>query len=254
MKILVCIKRVPAPGAKVQITEDGLDIDTRHLGFTIGPHEECAVEEAVRLVAEHGGHVTVLTAGPPDAQEQLRYALSMGANSGVLVEHSEHDPQATAAALTETIETLESEEGGFDLVLVGNESADAGNYQLGIRVACALERPIVGGIKGIEVADEGGHVSLQRQSPEGIEVYRTPLPAIVAVKEGLNLPRYPSIQGRLRAKKAPLRTVQPETAPGGLRTVQLRPPAEQAHETVVLGHGADAADSVVDLLTEKGMV
>lgn len=254
MRVLVCIKRVPAFGGKVSVTEDGTDIDTRHLGFTIGPHEECAVEEAVRLVAEHGGHVTVLTAGPPEAQEQLRYALSMGANSGVLVEHSTHDPQATATALTETIETLESEEGGFDLILVGNESADAGNYQVGIRVACALERPIVGGIKGIELGDEGEHVSLHRQSPEGVEVYRTPLPAVVAVKEGLNLPRYPSIQGRLRAKKAPLRTLQPEAAPGGLRTVRLRPPTEQAHETVVLGYGADAADSVVDLLTEKGMV
>ncbi|MDR7304047.1 electron transfer flavoprotein subunit beta/FixA family protein [Haloactinomyces albus] len=254
MKVLVCIKRVPAPGAKIQITEDGLDIDTRHLGFTIGPHEECAVEEAVRLVAEHGGHATVLTAGPPEAEEQLRYGMSMGANAGVLTEHTAHDPQATATALTETIRTLESEDGNFDLILFGNESADAGNYQVGIRVACALERPIVGGIKGIELASEGAHVALQRESADGIEVYQAPLPAIAAVKEGLNLPRYPSIQGRLRAKKAPLRTMQPETAPGGLRTVQLRQPPEKQHETVVLGYGADAADSVVDLLTEKGMV
>ncbi|RCW40938.1 electron transfer flavoprotein beta subunit [Halopolyspora algeriensis] len=254
MRVLVCIKRVPAPGGKVLITEDGTDIDTRHLGFTIGPHEECAVEEAVQLVAEHGGHVTVLTAGPPEAEEQLRYALSMGANAGVLVEHGAHDPQATATALTETIRTLESEDGNFDLILFGNESADVGNYQVGIRVACALERPVVGGIKGIDVADESTHVLLHRENADGVEVYQAPLPAVAAVKEGLNLPRYPSIQGRLRAKKAPLRTVQPKTAPGGLRTVQLRQPPEKQHETVVLGYGADAADSVVDLLTEKGVV
>lgn len=254
MKVLVCIKRVPAPGGKVSVTEDGMDIDTRHLGFTIGPHEECAVEEAVRLVAEHGGHTTVLSAGPPEAAEQLRYALSMGANAGVLVEHRAHDPEATATALTETIRTLESEDGRFDLILFGNESADAGNYQVGIRVACALARPVVGGIKGIEIAAEGTHASLKRESAEGFEVYRTPLPAVAAVKEGLNLPRYPSIQGRLRAKKTTLRTLCPEAAPGGLRTVRLRQPAEQMQETVVLGYGADAADSVVDLLTEKGMV
>lgn len=254
MKVLVCIKRVPAPGGKITVTEDGMNIDTRHLGFTIGPHEECAVEEAVRLIAEHGGHATVLSAGPPEAAEQLRYALSMGANAGVLVDHEATEPQATAAALTEAIRTLESEQGTFDLILFGNESADAGNYQVGIRVACALERPVVGGIKGIGVADDGTHVTLRRDSADGVEVYRSAVPAVAAVKEGLNLPRYPSIQGRLRSKKAPLRELQPQPAPGGLRTVRLRPPAEQAHETVVLGHGADAADSVVDLLAEKGMV
>lgn len=254
MRVLVCIKRVPAPGGKISVTEDGMNIDTRHLGFTIGPHEECAVEEAVRLVAEHGGHATVLSAGPPEAAEQLRYAMSMGANSGVLVEHEESDPQATAAALSEAIRTLESEEEPFDLILFGNESADAGNYQVGIRVACALGRPIVGGIKGVEVADDRSHVTLRRDSADGVEVYRSPVPAVAAVKEGLNLPRYPSIQGRLRSKKAPLREMTPQPEPGGLRTLRLRPPAEQAHETVVLGHGADAADSVVDLLAEKGMV
>ncbi|GAB2742107.1 electron transfer flavoprotein subunit beta/FixA family protein [Salinifilum aidingensis] len=254
MKILVCIKRVPAPGGKLSLTEDGLDIDTRHLGFTIGPHEECAVEEAVRLAAEHGGQVTVLSAGPPEVEEQLRYALSMGANAAVLVEQASQEPQATATALAEAIGTLESENGAFDLVLFGNESADASNYQVGIRVACALGRPVVGGIKGIEVADEGAHVLLRRESADGYEIYQAPLPAIAAVKEGLNLPRYPSVQGRLRAKKAPLRTLQPEVPQGGLRTVQLRHPPEKEQETVVLGHGSDAADSVVDLLAQKGMV
>ena len=254
MEVLVCIKRVPAPGAKIQVTDDGKDIDTRHLGFTIGPHEECAVEEAVRLAAEHGGHATVLTAGEADADEQLRYAMSMGANAGVRVETAERDPQAVSAALTEAIRTLESEGRPFDLILFGNESPDAGNYQVGIRVATALGRPIVGGIKGVEVAADAGTVSLRRDVAGGVEVYKAPLPAAAAVKEGLNLPRYPSIQGRLRAKKAPLRTITPQEHSGGLRTVRLRQPQEKAHETVVLGYGADAADAVVDLLAEKEMV
>lgn len=254
MKVLVCIKRVPAPGGKLPLTEDGTDIDTRHIGFTIGPHEECAVEEAVRIVAEHGGQVTVLSAGPPEVEQQLRYALSMGANAAVLVEQASQDPEATATALAEAIGTLESENGAFDLVLFGNESADAGNYQVGIRVACALGRPVVGGIKGIEIGDEKSHVCLRRDSADGTEIYQAPLPAIAAVKEGLNLPRYPSIQGRLRAKKAPLRTLRPEVSPGRLRSVRLRQPAEKEQDTVVLGYGADAADSVVDLLVQKGMV
>lgn len=254
MEVLVCIKRVPAPGAKVVLTEDGKDIDTRHLGFTIGPHEECAVEEALRIVAEHGGHVTALSAGEPEVDEQLRYAVSMGANAGVRVDLSEPDPQATATALFEAITTLESEGSAFDLILFGNESADAGNYQVGIRVAAALGRPIVGGVKGIECTTDGARVTLRRDVSGGVEMYEAALPAAAAVKEGLNLPRYPSIQGRLRAKKAALRTITPEPATGGLRTVRLRQPQEKAAETVVLGYGAEAADSVVDLLAEREMV
>ncbi|MGJ7906726.1 electron transfer flavoprotein subunit beta/FixA family protein [Actinopolyspora sp. H202] len=254
MRILVCIKRVPAPGGKLPLTEDGTDIDTRHIGFTIGPHEECAVEEAVRLTDEHGGEVTVLSAGPPDVEEQLRYALSMGAGTGVLVEQTTRAPESTATALAETIATLEAENGTFDLVLFGNESADASNYQVGIRVACALGRPVVGGIKGIRISDESTQVFLRREGADGIETYQAPLPAVAAVKEGLNLPRYPTIKGRLRAKKAPLRTIRPEVSPGNLRTLRLRQPPEQEQETVVLGHGADAAESVVDLLARKGLV
>lgn len=254
MDVAVCVKRVPAPGAKVVLTEDGTDIDTRHLGFTIGPHEECAVEEAVRLVGEHGGSVTVFAAGSTDATDQLRYAISMGAHAGVLAATEQHDPQAIAAALTEAIRGTENEHGRFDLILFGNESADAGNYQVGVRTAAALGRAVVGGIKGIELAAADTSVRLRRDVSDGVEVYEAPLPAVVAVKEGLNLPRYPTIQGRLRAKKAPLRTIEPAVAAGGLRTVGLRQPPENEQETVVLGHGADAADGIVELLAEKGLV
>lgn len=254
MDVAVCVKRVPAPGAKVVLTADGTDIDTRHLGFTIGPHEECAVEEAVRLVGEHGGRVTVFAAGSAAAAEQLRYAISMGAHAGVLAETEQYDPQAVATALTEAIRSAEEENGKFDLILFGNESADAGNYQVGVRTAYALGRAIVGGIKGIDVTADDASVRLRRDVSDGVEVYETSLPAAVAVKEGLNLPRYPTIQGRLRAKKAPLRTIEPEVAAGGLRTVALRQPPENEQETVVLGHGSDAADGIVELFAEKGLV
>jgi len=255
MEVAVCVKRVPAPGAKVVLTEDGTDIDTRHLGFTIGPHEECAVEEAVRIVGEHGGSVTVFAAGSAEATEQLRYAISMGAHAGVLAEIEQYDPEAVAAALTAAIQEAESDQGNpFDLILFGNESADAGNYQVGVRTAHALGRAVVGGIKGIEFASDAATVRLQRDVSNGVEVYEASLPAVAAVKEGLNLPRYPTIQGRLRAKKAPLRTTESEAAAGGFRTVRLRQPPENEQETVVLGHGADAADGIVELLAEKGMV
>jgi electron transfer flavoprotein beta subunit len=254
MEVLVCVKRVAAPGAKVPLTADGQGIDTRHLGFTIGPHEECAVEEAVRLVAAHGGQVTVLSAGPPEVAEQVRYALAMGAHRGVVVDAGpeERDPQATAAAIGGALEVLGAEGPGFDLVLFGDASADASHSQVGPRVARAAGLPLIGSVKGIEVAD--GELLLRREGARGADVYRVGLPAAAAVKEGLNLPRYPTLPGRLKAKKAALRTVRSDAGPGGLRKLRLRLPAEDTAETVVLGRGAQAAPAVVDVLEELGVV
>lgn len=256
MEILVCIKRVPAPGAKIVLTPDATAIDTTHLAFTMSPHEECAVEEAVRLVAAHGGQSTVLAMGPDAADEQLRHAISMGADRGVLVApddgDGDRDPQATAAAIAETVRAIEAERGPFDLVLFGNESADAGNAQVGIRVAYRLGRPIVNGINGIEPGD--GVVRLRRDIPDGVERYELPLPAVVGVKEGINVPRYPALKGRVRAKKAQVDRHAVAPTAGGLRTVRLRQPAQDETETVVLGHGAEAAERVVEVLEEVGVV
>ncbi|MBC3194218.1 electron transfer flavoprotein beta subunit/FixA family protein [Pseudonocardia sp. C8] len=257
--VLVCVKRTPAVGARITLTEDRMAIDTRHLGFTVGPHEECAVEAAVRIAEEHragGGtaRVTVLTVGPPDAAEQLRYTLAMGADDGVLVEvpTEELAPEPTAASITAAVRAAADGGTRYDLLLFGTDSAVAGNAQAGIRVARALGLPMVTGIKGMEIDGEG--VVLHRETPGGNEVYRVPLPAAVGVKEGINLPRYPTIKGRMRARKAELRTVPGRTEPGGLRTVGLRCPREDRPETVVLGTGAAAVPAVVEKLTELGVL
>ncbi len=254
LNILVCVKRVPSPGARIVLTEDAQRIDTKHLGFTVSPHEECAVEEAVQQVSEHGGEATVLTLGPEVAEEQLRTAISMGINHGVLVEteDEEWDAIATASALADAIRTLESESGAFDLILLGNESADAGNYQVGIRVAHALDRPVVSGIKDIAVSDGG--TTMKRAVDDGFEVLELPLPAVAAVKEGINLPRYPAMRGRLVAKKAQIRRITPEKRGGGLSRIKLRHPQQQEAETVILGHGAEAAPEVVRIFEQAGLL
>src|SRR5580693_598956 len=114
MDVLVCVKRVPTVGGAITVSADGLSVDTRMSGFTISPHEECAVEEAVRLVERFGGSVTVVTLGPAVAEEQLRACLALGASGAVLIETepgAEVGPIATAAAL-HAVATA----GGFDLV------------------------------------------------------------------------------------------------------------------------------------------
>ncbi len=254
MRVLVCVKRVPAPGAKINITADGQAVDTAYLAFTTSPHEECAVEEAVQLVEQHGGESTVLTLGPVEADEQLRYAASIGVNKCVLLPIAENDwdPQRTAAALTDAIRGIEANDGPFDLVLFGNESADSGNFQIGVRVAHALGRPIVNGIKGIDV--EGDSLRARREAEAGVEVYRVPMPAVLGVKEGINLPRYPTLKGRLASKKVDVAQVSPQGEAGGQQMVTLLQAAEQVSQTVVLGHGPDAAPAVVDLLEELGLL
>jgi electron transfer flavoprotein beta subunit len=253
MKTLVCVKRVPAPGARINLTPDEKSIDARHLSFTVSPHEECAVEEAIRLKEKHGGTVTVMTLGPADAEEQLRYAMSVGADHAVLLstDGGDWDPQATAAALTTRITDIESS-GVFDLILLGNESADSGGYQVGIRVAHALGRPVISGIKGLDVGD--GTVTARRETGSGFEVYRLSLPALIAVKEGINLPRYPTLPGRLKAKKAEVVTSPASAAHGGLVMDRLFTPPEQKSVTNILGRGPEAAPAVVDLLEELGLL
>src|SRR5204863_7521681 len=105
MNILVCVKRVPLPGGKIVLTEDARAIQTRHLGFTISPHEECGAEEAVRLIEQHGGSSTVLTLGPPEAEEQLRAMMAIGIDSAIhlISDGHEWDPQATTQAIVSAI-------------------------------------------------------------------------------------------------------------------------------------------------------
>ncbi|MGA0185134.1 MAG: electron transfer flavoprotein subunit beta/FixA family protein [Ilumatobacteraceae bacterium] len=253
MNICVCVKRVPAPGARINITDDGQAVDTAFLGFTVSPHEECAVEQAVQLVEKHGGEVTVLTLGPAEAEEQLRTALSVGATKAVLVPITEGDwdPQRTADAIASVIGEIESASQPFDLVLFGNESADSCGYQVGIRAALKLRRPIVNGAKGLDV--EGTTAIVRRESDAGQDIYKLPMPAAVGVKEGINLPRYPTMKGRLASKKVEVQRKESSANAGGLKMVTLQRPPERVSNTQILGTGPEAAAAVVDLREELGV-
>lgn len=253
MKILVCVKRVPAPGARINITDDGQQVDTAFLGFTVSPHEECAVEAAVQLVEQHGGEVTVLTLGPAEAEEQLRTAVSVGAAKAVLVpiDGQDWDPQRTASAIASVVKELEVANGTFDLILFGNESADSCGYQVGVRAALKLSRPMVNGAKGIEI--DGTSARIRRESDAGQDIYVLPMPAAVGVKEGINLPRYPTMKGRLASKKVDISRSETTASAGGLKMIQLQRPPERASNTQILGTGPEAASAIVDLLEELGV-
>ena len=249
MRVLVCVKRVPLTGGRIVLTADAQAIETKHLGFTISPHEECAMEEAVRMVEANGGESVVLSLGPAEAEEQLRDCMAIGADRGILLQTdgAEWDPQATAGAIVEAIRGEEP----FDLILFGNESADAAGYQVGIRVAYALGLPVVTGLKKIEVGE--GRVRCERDVGGARDVYEAPLPAVLTVLEGLNLPRYPSVPGRLRAKSKPLAVVEPVRPGQTLEKLRLVVPEGQGKQAEVLGEGAAAAPRVVEVMVSLGV-
>jgi electron transfer flavoprotein beta subunit len=232
------------------LTADEQAIETRHLGFTISPHEECAVEESVRLVEANGGETVVLTLGPAEAEEQLRDCMAIGADRGILLktDGTDWDAQSTAAAI---VDAIRAEPDPFDLILFGNESADSGNYQVGIRVAHALGLPVVNGLKKIEL--QGAELRCERDAGGARDVYVVPLPAVLSVLEGLNLPRYPSVPGRLRAKGKPLAVTELTRPEQKLEKLRLVVPPGQGKQAEILGTGPEAAPKVVELMQQLGV-
>jgi electron transfer flavoprotein beta subunit len=253
VKILVSVKRVPFTGGKMVLAADTMSLETRHLGFTISPHEECGVEGAVRLIEANGGESVVLTLGPAEAVEQLRDAMAIGIDRAIHLQTDggEWDPEATATAIVEAVRADESASGPFDLIFFGNESADSGGFQVGLRVARALGRPCVTGLKKVTV--EGASVRCEQEVDGGRDVYVVPAPAVLTVKEGLNLPRYPSVPGRMRAGRKPVVASKPPRPDARLQLARLVVPAGQGRRAEVLGSGPSAAPAVVEMMRKIGV-
>ena len=246
--VLVCIKRVPDAAGEVLLTANEQALDARFVGFTVSAHENCAVELAVRI-----GDATVLSLGPADTVEQLRGALGVGAKAAVLIEADPvgFGPADIAREIAAVVKAHEAEGKTYDLVLLGNDAADTGDFQVGIRLAYALGRPVVNGAGTVEVS---GDVATARVTgPDGVETYAVPLPAVVTVLEGGVEPRYPTISGRMKAKKVKIETAAPQREPGGSGRVRLLLPPAQPSAVDVLGEGPDAAKAMVDLLEKLGV-
>ena len=262
--VLVCIKRVPGSSGEILLTPDQMHVDARHVGHTVSPHEECAVEAAVQLAAEHGGSATVLTLGPDSAVEQLREALAVGVTSGVHLRTADENapgssddygPADVATAIAGVVTQRRSAGEGFDLILLGNDAADTGDFQVGIRLAHQLGVPVVTGVRSISIAS--GVVTAVGDGPDGIEEFEVPLPAVLTVKEGDITPRYPSIPGRLKAKKAPVEVIDAPAPEQGTARRRLVLPPEQPSVVQVLGTDKDpaaAAAAVLDVLASIGVV
>ncbi len=253
-RVLVCIKRVPDFSGEVLLAEDAQSADARFVGFTLSNHDSCAVELAVQLAATGGGTATVVAVGDLDSAEQLRTALGVGCTAAVLVEADPVSlgPADVAREIAAVVRDHESAGSAYDLVLLGNDAADSGDFQVGVRLAHELGRPVVTGVSTVEVA--GGTATLRGDGPEGRETYEVPLPAVVTVMEGGVEPRYPTITGRMKAKKIEIETRSLAHEPRGSGRVRLTLPPAAPSTAEVLGEGPGAAGTVVDLLARLGVV
>ena len=256
MNILVCIKRVPDIAGSVTLDDTGAGIDESGLGHPMPPHEECAAEPATQTAAATGGTATVPTLGPAEAVEQLRAAVAVGANDGILVEAADPSvfaPEDIAQVIGDVIRDRAEAGQTFDLVLTGDDAADTGDFQVGIRLAYDLEYPVLTNIQTIS-ASGGDAIEARGIGPAGTEIFSLDLPAVVAVHEGGVDPRYPSITGRMKAKKAPIVEYDaPEPGTGSPR-IRLELPEVKASSVTILGEGPEAAPALVDVLEEIGVI
>jgi electron transfer flavoprotein beta subunit len=244
MKIIVLLKRVPDTASKIAVT--GNAIDPAGIEWVVGPYDEIAVERAIQLkeagVAEK---VTVVTLGPKEATKEIRTALAMGADEGVLLvdDAPGRDASSTAAALAAAVKEQEA-----DLVLAGWKSVDTDDGAVPHLIAGELGLPCVTFAVGLDVAD--GKATVRREIEGAEEELEVPLPAVITVQKGLCEPRYTALKGIMMAKKKPLAEQPAGAAEPKLAVTAMELPAPRA-EGRVLGEGVEAVDELVKVLSEE---
>jgi electron transfer flavoprotein beta subunit len=249
MNIIVCVKRVPATDSRVRIAPDGKSIDPAGVKYVIGPYDEFAVEEALRIKEKEGkGEVIILCLGPADAATQIRSALAMGADRGIhLLDHATYrDPFSTGIALAEALKKL-----AFDLVLFGKQAVDDDALQVPAAVCRKLGIPLVQVVTKLERKE--GRVTATRQIEGGSEIVETPLPAGITCQKGLNEPRYASLPNIMKAKKKPIETQEAPPPDNRTEIVKLEPPPARPPGKIV-GEGAQTVPELVRLLHEEAKV
>jgi electron transfer flavoprotein beta subunit len=259
MKIAVCVKQVPDAGAPKRIDPQTKRLD-RSVEGALNPFDVHAVEEALRLKeAAEEGEVVLVTLGPAKALESLRRALAMGADRAVLVS----DEAAEGSDLVATSRILAGvlERENPDLVLFGQQSSDSDGAVLWAAVADRLRLPVISQVAELQTGD--GTVRAKRQTEFGYDVIEAPVPAVVAVSDAINEPRFPSLKGIMGAKSKPQETVstgelglsQDQVGDAGSRTEVYAlsdPPARG--DSVKIEDDGSAAQKIVDFLAEKKLL
>lgn len=260
MKIVVCVKQVPET-ANVRINPETNTLIREGVQSIVNPFDMYALEEALRVREKQGGTVTALTMGPPQAADVLREAVGLGVDDAVLLSDRAFagaDTLATAYVLAAAIRKI----GGVDLVFMGRQAIDGDTGQVGPGVAENLGIPHVTDIRKIERIEDG-RLTVERLLEDGIARLRLPLPALLTVTKEINVPRLPSLKGKLAARKKEIPTwkaadldVKAERLGlDGSPTQVLRifTPPKPSGGKVFKGTGAETVDALLTELASGGI-
>jgi len=262
MNIIVCIKQVPDT-TDVRIDPETNTLIRSGVASIINPFDMYAIEEAIRLKEKFGGKVTVLTMGPPQAEEALREAVSLGADEAILVSDrafAGSDTWATSYTLSRSIHKI----GDYDLVICGKQAIDGDTAQVGPGISSHLDIPQITYVKKIEEVNLGPgnkHIRAERMTEEGYEIIESPMPCLITVVKEINEPRLPSLKGKMRAKKAEIKKweakdldLDPDLI--GLngsptKVVKIFTPPPRKKGQILEGDAAEISQKLVELLKNE---
>jgi electron transfer flavoprotein beta subunit len=262
LKIIVPVKQVPEV-ADVKVNPETGTLIRDGVPSILNPFDEYAVEAAIQLKEQHGGEVTIITMGPPQAVDVLYKALAMGGDKAIHMTDRDFagaDTWATSLTLAEQIKQIE-----YDLVICGKQAIDGDTAQVGPEVAELLGIPQICYVRHLEISEDGKFVIAHRETDEGYEVVRAKLPVLLTATKGLNEPRLPNIMGIMKAKKKPLEIVDAEKLgtpvdrlglKGSPTTVRKVFPPEKRKGGVRIeaDDPKEAAKQLVEYLAKKGAI
>ena len=259
MKILVCIKQVPAKDSPLRLAEDSQWIRDADLSFEINEPDTFALEEALQLKEQHGGEVVAASVGPARVQQAIREALSKGANRAIHIDDdsgSKLDSFFTAHLIAEAVRAE-----SFDLILTGLQSDDLGFAQTGVILAELLGLPHATIIMEVQVLD-GGRLKVKRELEAGwFQWVEMPMPALLTIQSGINKPRYATLKGIKGAKAKEIRRVtaadlglQSEEASARSRLLRIYVPVKTKKTELIEGPPKEAAAKLVEKLQREARV
>jgi electron transfer flavoprotein beta subunit len=260
MDITVCIKQVPDT-TEVKINPETNTLVREGVPAIVNPFDENAVETALQLKEKHGGKVTVITMGPPQAAEALKTTIAMGADEAILISDrafAGSDTWATSYTLAQAIKKL----GRFDLILCGKQAIDGDTAQVGPGIAEWLKIPSV--TFAVKIEATGSTVKIERMLEEVNEVVESPLPIVITVVKQINQPRMPSLKGLMRAKKAEIRSLNAADIGGDPKNMGLNgsptqviriftPPAKGGGE-ILTGEAGEIVDKLIAKIKERKII
>ncbi|MFC1637771.1 electron transfer flavoprotein subunit beta/FixA family protein [Candidatus Margulisiibacteriota bacterium] len=260
MNIIVCIKQVPDT-TEVKINPETNTLIREGVPSIVNPFDENAVEAALKLKEKHGGKVTVITMGPPQAAEALKTCLAMGVDEVLLISDrafAGSDTWATSHTLAQAIKKL----GQFDLILCGKQAIDGDTAQVGPGIAEWLNIPQV--TFAVKIEAEEKKAKVERMLEEVNEVVETPLPAVITVVKQINEPRLPSLKGMMRAKKTEIKTLKADDIQAEAKNIGLNgsptqvvkiftPPPKSGGEKLE-GEANEIVDRLVAKIKERKII